>query len=335
MDVLTLPALTFACYRFTLTAVEPLLLPPYKGSTLRGGFGHAFKRMVCFQPRVKTCAGCLLRYTCPYSYVFETPVPPDSEVLSQNEDAPLPLVIRAPGERKTSYVAGDTLDFDIVLIGKADQYLPYFLVAFQEVGRGGIGRFLELPDGRRRGRCKLTRVEAVDVLSGASHVVYDQAAPAHIRCRALPIDPSSIAAHVASWPSDRLTIDFVTPTRLKYEGRFVEDGPPFHVLLRRLLDRVSSLSYFHCGQRWELDFRGWIERAQAVQLVESQTRWANWERFSSRQQQQVRMGGLVGQVTYEGDLAPYLPLLALGEQIHVGKGTVFGNGQFRICLPAS
>jgi CRISPR/Cas system endoribonuclease Cas6 (RAMP superfamily) len=42
------------------------------------------------------------------------------------------------------------------------------------------------------------------------------------------------------------------------------------------------------------------------------------------------MGGLVGQVTYSGDLRDYLPLLALGELAHVGKGTVFGNGQYRI-----
>ncbi|NJN99775.1 MAG: CRISPR system precrRNA processing endoribonuclease RAMP protein Cas6, partial [Anaerolineales bacterium] len=44
----------------------------------------------------------------------------------------------------------------------------------------------------------------------------------------------------------------------------------------------------------------------------------------------IEMGGLVGRVTYEGDLTEYLPLLALGELIHVGKGTVFGNGQYQI-----
>jgi len=56
----------------------------------------------------------------------------------------------------------------------------------------------------------------------------------------------------------------------------------------------------------------------------------DWSRFSGRQKQRIKMGGLVGLVTYAGDLADYLPLLALGEFIHVGKGTVFGNGQYRI-----
>jgi hypothetical protein len=39
--------LHFARFRFHLRAQTPLCLPPYKGSTLRGGFGMAFKDGVC------------------------------------------------------------------------------------------------------------------------------------------------------------------------------------------------------------------------------------------------------------------------------------------------
>jgi hypothetical protein len=41
-------------------------------------------------------------------------------------------------------------------------------------------------------------------------------------------------------------------------------------------------------------------------------------------------GGVVGSVTYAGDLAPFRPLLALGMLVHVGKGAVFGNGQYMV-----
>jgi hypothetical protein len=37
--------ITVAQVDFTLKALEPLTLPPYKGSTLRGGFGAAFRRI--------------------------------------------------------------------------------------------------------------------------------------------------------------------------------------------------------------------------------------------------------------------------------------------------
>ena len=44
----------------------------------------------------------------------------------------------------------------------------------------------------------------------------------------------------------------------------------------------------------------------------------------------MRMGGLVGSVTFEGKLAPFYPFLEAGEIIHAGKGTSFGLGRFRI-----
>lgn len=328
--ILPLPPLTLSRYRFTLSADDPMLLPPYKGSTLRGGFGHAFKRMVCFQPEVRTCSECLLRNTCPYAYVFETPVPPESEVLRKNQHVPHPLVIQAPPEETTTYFPGDNLDFHVVLVGRAQQYLPYFLVAFQELGRQGLGRFLELPGGRRRGRYHLAQVEAVSALDDKRALVYTAAQPTHIHAQALPVETAQITAYAQTLPNDRLTIIFHTPARLQHQTQLVRQGPPFAALLKALLGRVSSLAYFHCDTRWELDFRGWIDRAEAVELVESRTVWVDWERYSGRQQQHISMGGLVGQATYAGDLAPFLPLLVLGTLVHVGKGTVFGNGRFSV-----
>jgi hypothetical protein len=125
-----------------------------------------------------------------------------------------------------------------------------------------------------------------------------------------------------------LTLNFLTPTKLKQSGRWVSQGPPFAVLIRTLLGRLSSLSYFHCGERVEVDFRGLIDRAGGVKVTYSETRWQDWSRFSGRQKQRIELGGLVGRVTYNGDLLDYLPLLVLGQLIHVGKGTVFGNGQY-------
>jgi CRISPR/Cas system endoribonuclease Cas6 (RAMP superfamily) len=41
-------------------------------------------------------------------------------------------------------------------------------------------------------------------------------------------------------------------------------------------------------------------------------------------------GGFVGDATFEGDLAEFLPALRLGELVHVGKGTTFGLGKYRL-----
>ncbi|MGD9101410.1 MAG: CRISPR system precrRNA processing endoribonuclease RAMP protein Cas6, partial [Anaerolineae bacterium] len=144
------------------------------------------------------------------------------------------------------------------------------------------------------------------------------------------ITSQDITAHAATLPADHITLTFLTPTRLKHNKRWVRQGPPFDALVKTLLGRISSLSYFHCGQRFETDFRGLIDRAASVRIAQNETRWEDWSRFSGRQKQRVRMGGLVGQVTYEGELRDYLPLLALGEWVHVGKGAVFGNGKYEV-----
>jgi hypothetical protein len=72
---------TFACarYRFVLQASTPLRLSSFAGATLRGGFGHVFKRTVCIWPPAD-CPRCQLKHTCSYPYIFETaplnPEPP-------------------------------------------------------------------------------------------------------------------------------------------------------------------------------------------------------------------------------------------------------------------
>jgi hypothetical protein len=327
-----LDKLRIAKYHFTLEAVETLGLPRYKGSTLRGGFGAVFKRTVCFQKDVRSCADCLLKDNCPYAYIFETSPPPDAEVLRTYSDVPLPFVIEPPLDTQTVYEPGETLDFGLVLVGRAINYLPYFIVVFKELGKVGLGR--------GRGKYVLREVAAVQPLDGAEETIYS-AADEMVCDRDLSVGWEEIEAHSPRSevrspksnfqpPASKLTVNFLTPTRLKHAGRFAKEGPPFHVLIRAILRRVSSLSYFHCGERWETDYRGIIEAAQGVQLAGAGTEWVDWERYSRRQRQRMNLGGLVGRATYEGDLEPFLPLLVLGELVHVGKGTVFGNGWYEV-----
>src|SRR3989337_2930807 len=107
----------------SLNVLDSIVLPPYKGSTFRGGFGHAFKKVVC-TIRNRECNDCILKSRCIYSYVFETPPPEGSEILKKYEKAPHPFVIEPPFETRTHYQPGDTLSFGLILLGKAAEYLP-------------------------------------------------------------------------------------------------------------------------------------------------------------------------------------------------------------------
>ena len=54
--------------------------------------------------------------------------------------APHPFIITPPLEEKREYQAEDTLCFELTLIGKSIDYLPYFIYTFDELGRMGIGK---------------------------------------------------------------------------------------------------------------------------------------------------------------------------------------------------
>ena len=349
----------FAQFQFTLKALDCINLPTYKGSTFRGAFGHAFKKIVCVHPvrksreasntaktilksdpalgqrgiisngvnREKICESCLLKGKCVYSYVFETPPPSDTSRMRKYPFAPHPFVITPPLEEKRTYREGEMLSFELTLIGKSIDYLPYFIYTFDELGRMGIGR--------GKGRYQLEEVRAVYldersknkgeraelIYSGRDKVLHNFS---HLLSPCtLDLPPSSNLSPFT------LNLFFLTPTRLKFDGS-LSPKPEFHILFRNLLRRISLLSYFHCGEELALDFKGLIESSKDIKVKKENLFWFDWERYSNRQETKMKMGGFIGSITFEGDFKEFIPFLQLGEYIHVGKGTSFGLGKYEI-----
>jgi len=343
---LPLPDLILAEYSCELILAQGGMLPRHLGATLRGGIALLLKRAVCLHPELKYCRDCDLRPRCVYPAVFEPAPPAGSEVLSTHQDVPLPIVLRLPPHWRPEYQPGDELSFGLVLAGQLLRYLAYLVAAIEQLGQHGLGP--------NHIRYRLDRVVGVSPNGAESLLIYraglmyhaDPSFSARVLGEPLssPGPPSFLSQEreggTFSLLPDRegglrgsgptVTLNFLTPTRLKHADRFVEGPPAFHVVIRALLRRVSSLSYFYGGQRWEIDYRGWIDRAETVQTAAAEVRWVDWERFSTRQQREMNLGGIVGTVTYAGEVAPFMPLLRLGELVHVGKAAVFGNGRYEI-----
>jgi len=321
-------------FNFKLTAQEPIILPVYKGSTLRGGFGYAFKRVVC-AIRDRECPDCILKEKCVYSYVFETPLPSDTKIMRKYRSAPHPFVIEPPSERRRGFKTGDEINFGLTLIGRAIDYLPYFIYTFDELGRIGIGK------GKAKYELKTvtSHEPTVNIHESAvkntdkNNIIYSSKTKTlkSFEKSVIPVDfASGFATSVFSHDSRLLTLDFMTPTRILYDSRLTLDLE-FHILIRNLLRRLSLLYYFHCnGDPLEWDFKGIIEKAKDVQVKEYDLKWYDWERYSGRQGTRLKMGGFVGGITFEGNIEPFMSLIKAGEILHVGKGTAFGLGKYKI-----
>src|SRR5437867_3250803 len=129
----------FTLYRLRLLlelGARRQMLPAYLGSTVRGLFAASFRHLVCVT-QAPVCDGCMLLHRCPYPYVFETPpLPHLPDVLQKRfRQAPRPYIFEVP----MPYAGEEPLELGLVLVGRALDFLPYFLYVVQETGKHGLG----------------------------------------------------------------------------------------------------------------------------------------------------------------------------------------------------
>lgn len=345
-----LDSIQFLRLNFSLEAVQPIVLPPYTGSALRGGFGVAFYHAVCVSEDT-SCFSCDLKHRCAYPYVFDTPVPPDSTRMRRYTSAPHPFVIEPPPGGRT-YEPGDALTFGLVLIGGACELLPYFIRAFEVLGfRYGLGK------GRGKFRLKEVRwVSSLGPRQSPPAIPADSCYPRPVEveggitttvefpiysadaCRIAPIPRLERLSQIYPFAEGQddsqgtaVTVKFLTPCRLVSGGKLA-DRVDFSALVASALRRFSNLAYFHCGRELQLPFKQLVEISRQVTMIDSQLEWTDWRRFSARQQTHMLLGGIVGQATYISPkgFAVLMPLLNLASILHVGKATSFGLGKIEV-----
>ena len=312
-----LAALPVARYRLHLTADTVVCLPAYAGSTWRGAFGHALRRAVCVTGG-RYCPHCMLYRSCVYPYLFETPPPERAEMLRKYPAAPHPFVIEPwPDCRKVA--PGEAFGVDLVLIGRAQGQLAYFIEALRRAGHGGIGKGAARGDGRYS-------VTTVEQEAAGWQTIYTSG-------RRLEPQPAQTPA-IPPLPAGPVRVELSTPLRLKVaENLVTPERLRFRDFFSALLRRLSLLSYFHTDTPLDADFRTLVQAAEAIALSDADLRWHDWTRYSARQDALLRMGGLVGTFTLPGAaLAPFWPCLWLGQWTHAGKGAVMGLGRYRLIV---
>ena len=301
-------------YRFHCRLDRNAALPAYKGSTFRGAFGIALKQVVCALKR-QSCDDCLLRGQCLYTRVFETPLALAPEKKSRMAQVPHPFVIQPPLTEQTHFPAGADFDFELLLFGEFNQHLPYFIYAFDRMGHTGLGKKL---NGRRAAfTLETVHLNNAEIYSKTTRSIQMKE---YVPLLRLP-DPAT-----ADPPTTRVRITLETPLRLKYRNRFKADLP-FHVLVRAMLRRISSLMATYGNGEPALDYTDLVARAENIKITDSTLKWVDLRRYSNRQNSKLFIGGLAGTITYQGDMTDYLPLIEFCSKTHIGKQTAFGLGK--------
>ncbi len=307
------PMLPIARLHLTVRADAPLHLPPYAGSMLHGALGHA---LLALAPLPHTNGQpCALHATCPYCQLLASP-PLPAHTLQKFSRMPQPLVIEPPAIGAQRLQAGQSFGFGLVLMGRALNLLPTVLQACERALRTGLG-----PE---RAPCILQ-----EVVNEMGHQ------PLSNKGMLL----SNLNAHLppAAALGEQATLHFHTPLRLQVQGKPARAGQfSARDLLIALARRYQLLQDVHLGSAAsQQDFATLSAQATAVEMVPQDLRWFDWGRFSQRQRQEMKFGGLLGRMQLRGNLAPFAGLLHLGQWLHVGKNASFGLGGYRLTASAA
>ena len=282
----------------TIEATRAVAWPHFSGSRIRGAFGRALRQAACItgQPQ---CGGCAVRTQCAYGVVFDPAAPTQPLHPSFQNGLPAYLIqVPALGARRLR--AGDTARFSMQLLANAQPHQR--LVA--HVLRDAVNQHLFQPGDRT---------------------------VQNIECRELPMPP--LATEAAGPALNSIQLQWLTPMRLQHQGK-----PLF-----RPLD-LSATALTNAAWRRYLQWcqlsgqtpnaaQAPLDAARHCTLDTQAMQWHDISRYSNTQQQHLPLGGLLGHAVLSGPdhaLQTLLPLLRLGEQLHLGKETAFGLGQYQM-----
>lgn len=214
---------------------------------------------------------------------------------------PRPYVLRPALDSMSFYAPGESFVVDMIFIGAAIDSFGDIIGLFENSGELGIGTY--------KGRFEVLRgsYEHIDT----NHLIN------------------------AESETDEVVLEMLTPLKLKIEKKLYYNETPFEVFIKLLIKRLVNLNNIYGNV-------GTTEREEIKQAMQyligktadvkprSHTDWAEFQRYSSRQQGWQKMGGQMGLLAAKGDLSLLYPFLKLGEIVGVGSDTTIGFGRYKV-----
>ncbi|GEM_PF-277726 len=325
-----IPGIPYIRLRHQLRTRQVGELPAFKGSVLRGAFGNALRKSVCVMGAKQLCRNCFLNRQCVNTRLFETLIldePP--RFLKGLPTSPRPFVLYCSEERR-GFTPETPLVFEMSLFGTAVELFPFVIFAVQTMAQRGLGS--------RRLKFHLEEVAFLDEANEWQRL-YDGAT------RKLVANPTILntvtqtnltpgkqkpSSNQQSTTPQQVTLRFISPLRIKI-NRELSSEFTFRELLFKMLRRNLELAYFYVPDAeidWE--FHDLLTAADHIEIIDRELRWIDLHRYSSRQKSEMKLGGFVGHITLQGNLAPFMPLLHACEVLHIGKATTFGLGRVEV-----
>lgn len=276
----------------------------------RGAIGRELRRMSCIFPN-RICQQCSINKTCVYSFLFETHIDKNNDFIYGRDRASHPFIINIEAE---THKPLNFVELELTLIGKATDYLPYFYQAVTRAGELGFSKDsikYKIADVINKGKSVLSSVGGFNIPKQLDVWELDSEANKTQRADCL--------------------IEFKTPLRIKKDGKYLRT-PTYSDIINSIQRRVLVLSslYQDSVTNNKLD-RETVEVWSKNKIMETQARWVDVNYYSRSQNESLKLGGVVGKISIDGEFSPQeFSLLRAGELFNIGKNVAFGLGKIKI-----
>ncbi len=339
---MNLENLPLARLRFELKALEAVDVSPYKGDMLRMALLWWLSDFWCPQPQ-RCRNGCRRPDVCMFGRLCEPLVDPAWSPQTRRliGDTPPPAyAVWDMQDRRTHFTPDDAWSFEVTLIGElALRQIPAIIAAVQQGAESGMGRV--------RARSSVQRVVALVWSAAGQWAEHTLTAAEKVdqgesllwqsyRVEEITLNILQAVRWAEQWtvPVQTLRIDYLSPVKLKERGQWVEI-PEFSAVARALTRRLRILSEVFGDREWpHTEYGPLLDLAEIVRLEHHETHWLDYTRHS-KQSGTYLVEGFVGPAWYTAeDFRPLLPVLWLGQWLHIGKSYVIGNGRYRLQIDA-
>jgi len=287
-------------------------LPAFRGVSLRGGLGYHLKKTVC-HVRSNTCSACMVRSSCIYRYIFEGVAPQNRTIMRLYPYVPQPFVILTELDEPAHVSEGNAWKFGLRLFGRAIDHFPYIAYALMELGKNGLGK--------ERIKFNIEKIIQADnpnpiFESGSNRI-------STLKRQYLQVDYENLRR-------TSITIQFLTPARLRIGGNEARKVN-FSEIIRSAIRRLTILTYFYGIPSADIvKTSELVGKSTKIVTKRDETKWFEFERYSGRQSRKISLGGLVGKISFAGELGQFYPILAFTQITNIGKATSFGFGRIAV-----
>ena len=288
---------------FVLQVKNDCKMPYFKNSALRGGMGKMLMEFSCLSDG--NCDNCKYFHSCMVDKVMYSKLKYKPDFIANETSVGYILECF---DKKTNYKKGELLKFNLILFGDTIRYISYFIYAFDVLGKKGIGKY--------HSKYKLEKVLSEN---GREIFINGEIIKNNILVKKVSDYIVERKKQLLNVPS--VIMNFISPFRYKYQGHYKSkiDINDLDIALNR---RINILNAYE-GIRDEINIK-----CNNCSFTSENLNWSENQRYSSRQDAKMKLGGVEGSISLNINNEDFLELLIAGELVHMGKNSSFGLGKY-------